>query len=91
MFPGRVRQEILQHLLITVRNRFGHPLHVCASPLASDAQILLRRLDHAVVAGAEELAKLIAEFLICHAQPSSGLVMANPFLSHASVNFNMIL
>jgi len=31
-----------------------------------------------VVAGAEELAKLIAEFLICHAQPFERLVMANP-------------
>jgi hypothetical protein len=39
---------------------------------------LMCRLDHAVVTGAEELAKLFAEFPIGHVQPFERLVMANP-------------
>jgi hypothetical protein len=66
-------------LLVTVRNRFGHPLHVSLLRLHQTAQIPLRRLDYAVVARAEELAKLIAEFPIRHAQPFKRLVRARAF------------
>jgi hypothetical protein len=61
VFPSRMRQEILQHLLVTVRNRFGHALHVALPRLYQSAQVLLGRLDHTVVARLEQLRKRLGK------------------------------
>jgi hypothetical protein len=78
MSPGRVSEKILQNLIIAVRNRLGHPFHVSLLRLHQAAQILLRCRDHAVVARAEELTKIIAESPKYHAQLFERFVMANP-------------
>src|ERR1700737_2576047 len=61
IIPRGVRQKILQHLVVAVRDCFDHALHVALLRLHQAAQILLGRLDHAVVARAERIRDAVAE------------------------------
>ena len=90
--PRRVRQKLLQHLIVAIRNRFGHPLHVSLLGLHQAAQILLCRFDHAVVTRAKQFSVSVAEAPVRIAQVLERFLMANPvFASTFLVNFNMIL
>ena len=61
IIPRGVGQKILQHLVVAVRNRFDHALHVALLRLHQAAQILLGHLDHAVVARAERIREAFAK------------------------------
>ena len=76
--PRRVRQKILQHLVIAVRNRLDHALHVPLLCLHQAAHVLLCCLDHAVVAGA----KLLREAVVT---PAGRIVWeyVSPFVGQA--------
>jgi len=61
---GEEQGEILlAGLIIAVENRLGHTLHVALIRLHQPAQILLRRVDHAVVSRMEVINKCIGESL----------------------------
>jgi hypothetical protein len=76
--PARVRQKILQHLLITVGHRFGHALHVSLLRLHQTEQILLRRRGHIMITRAEAWIERMREFLIPTADVIEPAVIANP-------------
>lgn len=88
--PARVGQEILQHLLIAVRHRFGHALHVSLLRLHQTEQVLPRRRGDIMIARAETWIKRLREFLIPPADVIERAVIAYPILRFSG-NLHFIL
>ena len=80
MIPGGMRQKVLQHLIVTIGNRFGHPFHVALVRLHQAVEILLGRANDAVVSRMEILGKRSAEFFVVRSQALGKFPMPNPTL-----------
>jgi hypothetical protein len=78
IFPGGVRQEILQHLIVTIGNCFGHALHVAFFRLYQSTQVMLGCLDHTVVARLKSFRKRSGESLVVQTQLLGQFPIANP-------------
>lgn len=68
MIPRGVRQKILQHLIVAIRNRFGHALHIASIRLHQTAQVLLCRGRYAVVSRTESIIESSRKLPITRAQ-----------------------
>jgi len=76
--PGRVGEKVLQNLIVIIRNRFSHPLHVPFFGLHQAAQILLRCGGNVVIARTEEIFEVLTKSFAGRAKLFERLVMVNP-------------
>jgi hypothetical protein len=84
MFPRRVCEKVLQHLVVAIRYRFDHALHVALFRLHQAKQILLCALRNRVVAGSKLPGKRARKSLILAAQLPQRFVIANPIFELVS-------
>ncbi len=84
MFPRRMGEKVLQHLVVAIRYRFDHALHVALLRLHQAKQILLCALRNRVVAGSKVPGKWSRKSLIAAAQPPQRFVIANPIFELGS-------
>jgi hypothetical protein len=84
MFPRRVCEKVLQHLVVALGYRFDHALHVALFRLHQAKQVLLCRLRNRMVAGSKVPGKWSRKSLILAAQLIQRFVIANPIFELVS-------
>jgi hypothetical protein len=78
IIPGGMRQKILQYLIVTVGNCFGHTLHVAFVRLHQPVQVLLSRAQDAMVSRLKIITKRLRESLVVRNQALGKFPMPNP-------------
>jgi hypothetical protein len=73
-----MRQKVLQYLVVTIGNCFGHTLHVELVRLHQSVKIVLGRANDTVVSRLEIISKGLAESLVVRRQAFGKFPMPNP-------------